>query len=98
MQNDQIQTIAALLREAGAAHGAYEARELNGVYDQNWPDWYAAYLLEHGLGDLLGAAVSADHLSGALNACDEAYKRERPPEVWPEVYAARLIDQFGAAV
>jgi hypothetical protein len=32
--------------ETGAAHGVYEEGELNGVYDQNWPAWYAAYLVE----------------------------------------------------
>ncbi len=36
--------LAALLREAEQAHGAYE-RTL-GHRDDNWPDWYAAYMLD----------------------------------------------------
>ena len=35
-----------LLRGAAAAHGAYEADELGGVYDEAWPEWYAAHMSE----------------------------------------------------
>ena len=35
-----------LLRQAAAAHGAYEADELGGVYDERWPEWYAAHMSE----------------------------------------------------
>lgn len=82
--------IAALLRQAGAAHGEYEERELNGVYDQHWPDWYAAYLVQHGLSGLLHRGLSAEQLSMQLKQCDEAYQREQPGEGWPEFYAGRL--------
>lgn len=36
--------LATALRRAAAAHGEHEARE-GGVYDENWPDWYAAYMV-----------------------------------------------------
>jgi hypothetical protein len=36
--------LAALLREAEQAHGQYE-REL-GARDDDWPAWYAAYMLD----------------------------------------------------
>jgi hypothetical protein len=36
--------ILGLLTEAAAAHGAYEAEELDGVYDEGWPQWYAAHM------------------------------------------------------
>jgi hypothetical protein len=39
-----LEQLAALLREAEQAHGAYE-RTL-GHRDDNWPDWYAAYMLD----------------------------------------------------
>jgi hypothetical protein len=35
--------LADLLREAERAHGAYE-REL-GQRDEDWPEWYASYIL-----------------------------------------------------
>jgi catechol 2,3-dioxygenase-like lactoylglutathione lyase family enzyme len=36
--------LAAALRRAGAAHGEHEKR-IGGQRDENWPDWYAEYLL-----------------------------------------------------
>ena len=35
--------LASALRRAGAAHGEHEARN-GGQRDENWPDWYAAYM------------------------------------------------------
>ncbi len=32
------------LKDASKAHGVYEAKELAGVYDDNWPQWYAEHM------------------------------------------------------
>jgi hypothetical protein len=36
--------LAAALRRVAAAHGEREKRN-GGRHDENWPDWYAEYLL-----------------------------------------------------
>jgi catechol 2,3-dioxygenase-like lactoylglutathione lyase family enzyme len=36
--------LAAALRRAAAAHGEHEKRT-GGQYDENWPDWYAEYMV-----------------------------------------------------
>lgn len=33
-----------LLTGAAAAHGVYETEELGGIYDDAWPQWYAAHM------------------------------------------------------
>ncbi|WP_162605998.1 hypothetical protein [Jiangella aurantiaca] len=33
-----------LLQQAAAAHGEYEADVLGGKHDEEWPQWYAAYM------------------------------------------------------
>lgn len=33
-----------LLRQAAAAHGVHEQEDLGGVYDEAWPEWYAAHM------------------------------------------------------
>jgi hypothetical protein len=43
-----VEELAELLREAERAHGEYE-REL-GQRDEDWPSWYARYIVER-LGD-----------------------------------------------
>ena len=40
-----------LLTRTAEAHGHYERDELGSVYDENWPQWYAAYM---------AAALTAD--------------------------------------
>ena len=42
--------LASALASAGAAHHDYESRFLGGVRDEQWPGWYAAYVLGR-LGD-----------------------------------------------
>ncbi|MFJ4172819.1 hypothetical protein [Microbacterium sp. NPDC089696] len=41
-----------MLRKTAVAHGSYEREHLGGVYDADWPSWYAAFLArvleEHG--------------------------------------------------
>lgn len=32
------------LNQAAAAHGVHEATDLAGVYDEQWPEWYAAHM------------------------------------------------------
>ena len=41
--------LAAAFRRAAAAHGEYE-KQNGGKYDENWPDWYAEYIVreQHG--------------------------------------------------
>jgi steroid delta-isomerase-like uncharacterized protein len=95
MYSQLQQQIAALLSETGAAHGVYEEGQLNGVYDQNWPAWYADYLVEHGLGDVIGESVSIEQLGHLLKQYDQDYRREQPGESWPAYYATRFVMHFG---
>lgn len=34
------------LKQAAEAHGVHEAVDLAGVYDQQWPEWYAAHMTQ----------------------------------------------------
>jgi catechol 2,3-dioxygenase-like lactoylglutathione lyase family enzyme len=43
--------LAAALRRAAAAHGEHEKR--TGGHDENWPDWYAAYIVAEQAGEPL---------------------------------------------
>ena len=87
-----IDAIAKLLEETEAAHGVYETAELNGVYDQNWAQWYAGYAVEHGLGDLLGRPLDVDSLAMTLADGFGAFERTdpRPAQGWAAFLAERL--------
>jgi catechol 2,3-dioxygenase-like lactoylglutathione lyase family enzyme len=43
-----VSDLAGALRRAEAAHGEHEAR--TGTRDENWPDWYAAYMVAEATG------------------------------------------------
>jgi hypothetical protein len=41
------ETVAVLLehlRQAAEAHGVHEKEDLGGVYDEQWPEWYAQHM------------------------------------------------------
>jgi predicted enzyme related to lactoylglutathione lyase len=50
-QYDGAQDLAEALRRAAAAHGEHEAR--TGEADENWPDWYAEYMVRERAGEEL---------------------------------------------
>ncbi len=91
-----IEAIAALLTDAEAAHGVYESTELNDVYDQAWPSWYAAYAVEHGIGDVLGHAVTADDLEEFLTTSFTDFKENEPSpgEGWASYTARRMTTEL----
>ena len=37
--------LASAMRRASIAHGVHEKTVLGGTFDENWPDWYAAYMV-----------------------------------------------------
>jgi hypothetical protein len=94
--DDRTGAIAALLSEAEAAHGVFESTVLNGVYDQDWPRWYAAYAVEHGLGELLGHEVGAEKLSAFLASTFDEFKaaEPKPAEPWAAWTARRVAAEL----
>ena len=48
---ESVDELAEALRRAAAAHGEHEAR--TGEADENWPAWYALYMVRERAGDEL---------------------------------------------
>lgn len=92
MSTDAVRAIEALLSETEAAHGVYETAELGGTYDQEWPAWYAAYAVDHGLGDVLGRDVTANDLAALLTSAYAEYEQTDKTEPWQAFIARRIAD------
>jgi hypothetical protein len=92
MPGDRTQAVKALLVRAEQAHGTFEQTELNGVYDEEWAWWYAAYAVEHGLGALVGHEIAADQLAQYLASSNIEFQHTepKPSESWAD-YTARRI-------
>jgi hypothetical protein len=89
---DRATAIEDLLLSAERAHGAYEATELNGVYDAEWPRWYATWAVEHGINEVLSRPVDADELAGLLGTAWDDLQGTDPisPGSWSSFAARRL--------
>lgn len=93
--NDVLTTKLVLdaLERAATAHGVHEAEELGGVYDEEWPSWYAAHMART-LAEA-GHPVGADVVKGALedaavaHAAHEKDAGVKDPD-WPQWYAAHM--------
>ena len=96
MAIDRSRALEALLVETETAHGAYETAELGGVYDQDWPRWYADYAVAHGAGELVGRPVSPETLARLLVAIWDGFQHAdpKPPEPWTAYAARRLLAEL----
>ena len=92
MARQRTEEITALLGRAEEAHGAYEQAELGGVYDEEWPRWYATYAVDNGIGAMLGHDVTSDDLAAFLASSNAEFRATdpTPTEPWAE-YTARRI-------
>jgi len=79
-----------ILRKASSAHGDYEINILNGVYDNNWPVWYAAYVV----GALGMEAIKPAKLTQLLIEAHEAHQKQNPDANWPTFYADHIINNL----
>ena len=95
MEADRPTAVAALLRQAEGAHATYEADELDGVYDEAWPRWYATYAVEHGLSRIIDRDVGIEELATFLAASygDFASADPKPLESWADYTAARIVTE-----
>lgn len=96
MEADRSIAVAELLRQAELAHAEHEAKDLGGVYDQEWPRWYASYAVDHGLAEILGHEVTGGRLTAFLadSYAEFASADPRPSTPWAEHTAARIAAEL----
>ena len=89
-------TIAGLLLRAKDAHGVYEATELKGEYDADWPRWYAEWTIEHGLAELAGRPAPLDRVAQLLETGYAEYERSdvKESEDWASYVGRRLSEEL----
>jgi hypothetical protein len=86
--------LTALLEAAAHAHHEYEQAELEGVRDEQWPAWYANYLINNGLGALLGSQADLDEVAAALDQLTQQQKTEGNSQPWAAYAAAELLNRL----
>ncbi len=92
MSHVDVNQITDLIVKTSWAHHEYQETVLNGVYNVNWAPWYASYLIENGLGELLGYNIDKETLTKFLVDVDKKYQLEKPNQKWPVYYALQLAE------
>ena len=84
-----------LLAQAKSVHVQFEKEALGGAYDEEWPRWYATYLLENGLPEMLApqdkSILETNRLADLLSEMDLMQRTNAPDEDWMDYYARYLI-------
>jgi len=96
MSVERTQALNELLAQVEDAHSAFEATELNGVYDTEWAPWYAAWAVENGIGALIGHEVGAEELAQFLASTNADFERTVPrhTEPWAAYTARRIAEEL----
>ena len=82
--NPSKEDLRGALTAAGAAHHEFEQNFLKGVRDEQWPGWYAAYVLGS-LGDFASPSMFTEWLESAPGGED-----------WSSSAAAHVAEQLRA--
>ena len=96
MNDDRARAVEQLLVETEAAHAVYEKSELSGVYDEQWPAWYAHYAVDHGLGETLGEPVEAGDVAAYFSRAWDEYRAldPKPAEGWSTWTSKRIATEL----
>jgi hypothetical protein len=93
--NEAVAGVAALLLEAGETH--HRVYRIVDGDDPDWASWYADWLLTLSeLPELLASVPIRSELVWMLVELDRGYTEASPEAPWPEWYAARMVERFGA--
>lgn len=94
MNTERENRIASLLTAAGSAHHSYEQEELGGEFDKDWPQWYAAWLLENGLASAFTPPPGQKALADALERISAEHKAAEGDLSWADFTAPLLLAAF----
>ncbi len=94
-----VAQLSSFLSSTLAAHSDYERDVLKGARDEAWPQWYANYMLGHGLLRLVGDKADsgwAERLDQLLAQADISHRTNAPDERWQDYYARYLLATVSA--
>lgn len=89
---DDYKKLKKLLREAALKHHTYEQNELNGKYDEMWADWYAEFLINNGIEELIDEKLNKNELKEILNEVTEKFKQSDYKQDWGDFVAQILLE------
>ena len=95
MSADKVTRIEELLSRAGEAHHKFETEALKGVRDEKWALWYAGWLVDNGLHDVVAARRKPEEWAKVLTRLAEEHKKAGTDQPWNRFYAAGIVRELG---
>ena len=93
-REDRVRLIAELLHQTDSAHHSYLNKVLGKDEDAYWPEWYAEYLIGHGLDLLMDDRLATELRVGFLSRCREEYRTCNPGLSWEEYTARKFVEKL----
>lgn len=96
MAPDRTGAVEALLEATMDAHGTFEEKHLKGAHDKKWAQWYAEYVVKHGMCNVVGNALTTDQLANFLAATKDEFEllEPTPTEPWATYTARRITTEL----
>ncbi len=92
MVAEGLAKLAELLRRTQAAHHDFEIVELEGKFDEQWPSWYAQFLIDNHISQLLGHEPAMDVLNAFLEHTSKEFQAGGGHGDWAAFTARRMLD------
>ena len=83
--------LADLLWRTQSAHHEHQVNDLGGKYNEDWPQWYAEFLIDNGIADFLASPPKQAKLAGFLKQSYEAFEAGGSPGDWASFMAGDLL-------
>ena len=93
MEEERIRRVQDLLSQASEAHHVYEQKVLDGRPNGEWSEWYAEYLIGHGLDNILGDELAAEMLARFFLGAEMERRSRSSGFSWAQ-FAAREMVQW----
>jgi len=93
-REDRVRQVTELLQQTDSAHHSFEKKVLNGDQDIHWPEWYAEYLIGHGLDLLMEDRLATELLVSFLRQSRSDHSSCGSSLSWEEFAAKRIVERL----
>jgi len=93
-REDKVRQVAELLQQTDSAHHSYELKVLDGDQDIHWPEWYADYLIGHGLDLVMEDRLATEMLVSFLKKSRADHRACCSNLTWEEFAARNIVEKL----
>jgi hypothetical protein len=93
-RQEKVKLVTELLHLTDSAYDAYQKKVLNGDPDTHWPEWYAEYLIGHGLDLVMEDRLATEMLVRFLRESRADHRSCDSNLTWEEFTARKMVERL----